>query len=323
MMKKLFALLIVLCILTTPFSALAYYFADLTPDDWSYQYLAYMAERDIIPPDDYGNSNHDVFASRSEFVLYLWRAAGCPDVTVYSPTFDDVFGYTEYFYAVEWAVFHNITSGTSATTFSPDLGLTREQAFTFLWRSLPFFDYQGTIPTGNYLAEFADTRDVHDWAREAMNGLCSVGIVNGAGGYLMPLRDVSTGEVAAILYRTLELVGMLPYAGVNTDMDETIASFTIYNETDGYIDSIAVLPAYTDGDGEELLPYGVLAPGESVSLEFTRNFVYATVPQWFLRVSGEYSDYTVVVFSPDEILYIDILWSDYAGDYYFYFEYNY
>ena len=37
--------------------------------------------------------------------------------------------------AVEWAVIYGITSGTSETTFSPDLVCTRAQIVTFLYRA--------------------------------------------------------------------------------------------------------------------------------------------------------------------------------------------
>ncbi len=42
----------------------------------------------------------------------------------------------DYFYdAVLWAVEQGITSGTSATTFSPNATVTRGQTVTFLWRA--------------------------------------------------------------------------------------------------------------------------------------------------------------------------------------------
>ncbi len=42
----------------------------------------------------------------------------------------------EYYYdAVLWAVGNGITAGTSATTFSPEVGCTRAQVVTFLWRT--------------------------------------------------------------------------------------------------------------------------------------------------------------------------------------------
>ncbi|MBQ6430709.1 MAG: S-layer homology domain-containing protein [Oscillospiraceae bacterium] len=36
---------------------------------------------------------------------------------------------------IDWAVVHGVTSGTSATTFSPNAGCTRAQVVTFLWRA--------------------------------------------------------------------------------------------------------------------------------------------------------------------------------------------
>lgn len=35
-----------------------------------------------------------------------------------------------------WAAANGITNGTSGTTFSPDVVVTRAQAVTFLWREL-------------------------------------------------------------------------------------------------------------------------------------------------------------------------------------------
>ena len=70
--------------------------------------------------------------------------------------FTDVPSGAYYEDAVIWAVKKNITSGTSATTFSPDGSCTRAQAVTFLWRAagspepksaaMPFTD----VPAGSY-----------------------------------------------------------------------------------------------------------------------------------------------------------------------------
>ena len=49
--------------------------------------------------------------------------------------FVDVSTSAYYYDAVAWAVENGVTSGTSATTFSPDAACTRAQAVTFLWRA--------------------------------------------------------------------------------------------------------------------------------------------------------------------------------------------
>ena len=50
-------------------------------------------------------------------------------------SFTDVQNGTYYADPVQWAVGKGITTGTSATTFSPDATCTRAQAVTFLWRA--------------------------------------------------------------------------------------------------------------------------------------------------------------------------------------------
>ena len=52
-----------------------------------------------------------------------------------SKIFVDVAAGAYYASAVQWAVENGITSGTSATTFSPDATCTRAQMVTFLWRT--------------------------------------------------------------------------------------------------------------------------------------------------------------------------------------------
>ena len=73
--------------------------------------------------------------TRAQVVTFLWRLNGQPEPESKKNPFTDV-KEGDYFYtAVLWAVEKGITEGTSATTFSPDLGCTRAQVVTFLWRA--------------------------------------------------------------------------------------------------------------------------------------------------------------------------------------------
>lgn len=67
-------------------------------------------------------------------VTFLWRAYGSPEITGANP-FTDVSTSDYYYDAVLWAVTNGVTTGTSATTFSPDAPVTRAQAVTFQWRA--------------------------------------------------------------------------------------------------------------------------------------------------------------------------------------------
>lgn len=70
--------------------------------------------------------------TRAQVVTFLWRAAGSPKVS--GGSFADVDSNAYYADAVAWAVRNGITTGTSATAFSPDAGCTRAQIVTFLYR---------------------------------------------------------------------------------------------------------------------------------------------------------------------------------------------
>lgn len=203
--KKVIALLLAGGLLMGAASAVS--IGDLSENDWAYPYVSYMLDNGIMSLESDGNFYGDSMTTRGEFILYLWRALGCPvAVTDGKSTFNDVAVTDNCYDAVEWAVGHDVTSGTSPTTFQPDWVLTREQAFTFLWRALPYFGVAVPSLQEDQLGSFQDGGDVSDWAREPMNDLYSLGIVSGTDdGYLMPLRDVVRSSTAAILYRTLNL----------------------------------------------------------------------------------------------------------------------
>lgn len=79
--------------------------------------------------------NPDGICTRAQAVTFLWRAAGSPAPQSSAMPFTDVPAGSYYYDAVLWAVENNITKGTSATTFHPDMNCSRAQIVTFLWRS--------------------------------------------------------------------------------------------------------------------------------------------------------------------------------------------
>jgi len=77
----------------------------------------------------------DQVCTRAQIVTFLYRYAGQPS-GYYSNPFKDVGATSEasYYKAVLWAVGKGITTGTSATTFSPYASCNRAEAVTFLYR---------------------------------------------------------------------------------------------------------------------------------------------------------------------------------------------
>ncbi len=76
----------------------------------------------------------DAPCTRAQSVTYQWIAAGRPAAAPSS--FSDVDAGAEYAAAVAWAVSKGVTTGTSASTFSPKDICTRGQIVTFLYRDL-------------------------------------------------------------------------------------------------------------------------------------------------------------------------------------------
>ena len=77
----------------------------------------------------------DLNCSRAQIVTFLWRSEKSPAAGTVNP-FTDVSTGDYYADAVLWAVKESVTSGTTATTFSPNTNCTRAQIVTFIYRAL-------------------------------------------------------------------------------------------------------------------------------------------------------------------------------------------
>ena len=78
-------------------------------------------------------SPHDP-VTRGQLVTLLWRREGEPDPAA-TTSFSDVPEGRYFTQAVGWAKASGVTQGSTPTTFSPDLPVTRGQAATFLYRA--------------------------------------------------------------------------------------------------------------------------------------------------------------------------------------------
>lgn len=77
----------------------------------------------------------DGICTRAQAVTFLWRVAGSPAPKTEVMPFEDVPEGSYYYEAVLWAAENEITVGTSATTFSPELTCSRAHIVSFLWRA--------------------------------------------------------------------------------------------------------------------------------------------------------------------------------------------
>lgn len=126
-------------------------FVDL-PDcsHWSYESVTWAILCNVAAPISDTTFAPNAGSTRADMITFLWNASGCPAPMLTDLPFHDIPVSASYRTAVLWAIEHGITSGTSATTFSPDALCTRAQALTFLWRA------EGSPKDGNDIIAFED-----------------------------------------------------------------------------------------------------------------------------------------------------------------------
>lgn len=110
-------------------------FNDVKPGDYFYDAVNWAVEKGITTGTSATTFSPNASCTRAQIVTFLWRASGSPEPKTASNPFTDVAANAYYCKAVLWAVENGITTGTSATTFSPNAPCTRAQGVTFLWRA--------------------------------------------------------------------------------------------------------------------------------------------------------------------------------------------
>jgi len=130
--------------------------------------------------------------TRAQVLTFLWKTLSCPKATS-QVNFTDVAQDSYYYDAVQWAYSQGITSGTSATTFSPNKACTRAEVVTFLWHALgsPGVETSTTFsdvsPTSYYAVPVA-------WASQS-------GITTGTSATTFSPKNICTrGQTMTFLY---------------------------------------------------------------------------------------------------------------------------
>ena len=129
--------------------------------------------------------------TRGEAAAFIWRAEGRPDpatahgfVDVTRPWQQD---------PVSWMAENGITTGTSATTFSPERPVTRGEFAVLLYRL-------AGSPAPGPAHSFTDV--TAPWQQDAVSWLANQGITTGTSATTFsPDRSLSRAEAATLLYR--------------------------------------------------------------------------------------------------------------------------
>ena len=109
-------------------------FTDVKSGAYYEKAVAWAVENNVTTGMSETTFSPDATVTRGQSVTFQWRAAGAPTAEG-TNAFADVSANAFYASAVQWAVNAGVTTGTSATTFSPNSDCTRAQIVTFLFRA--------------------------------------------------------------------------------------------------------------------------------------------------------------------------------------------
>ena len=105
------------------------------PDYWAHKGIDYCVRNRLMNGVGAGTFSPDTACTRAQIVKILYNLSGNQtDYSYYYLPFTDVAPGAWYYNAVAWAYYNDVTSGTSATMFTPNAAITRQQLVTFLYR---------------------------------------------------------------------------------------------------------------------------------------------------------------------------------------------
>ena len=175
-------------------------FTDVTADRWSYTYIKQMYDAGVVSGMTPTTFEPAGDVTRAQFVTMLAGLAKA-DVSKYPATsFRDVPEGAWYAPYVNWALANGIVSGTSATTFSPDAKITRQDMAVMLYQYTQRYDVALQQQT---VTPFMDESSISAYALPAVQALHRAGVISGMpDGSFQPL-GTATREQACVVLCTL------------------------------------------------------------------------------------------------------------------------
>ena len=182
------------------------------PGYWAHKGIDYCVRNRLMSGVGAGTFSPDTACTRAQIVKILYNLSGNQtDYSYYYLPFTDVAPGAWYYNAVAWAYCNDVTSGTSATMFTPNAAITRQQLVTFLYRYTVKYAPEFT---GNAapISAFPDADSVANWAYAAMSWAVGNGLIQGNAhdnglDYLDPNGSATRAQTATIIMRYCQLIG--------------------------------------------------------------------------------------------------------------------
>ncbi len=182
-----------------PAPAPVFGFNDLEGYDWAKSAILMLTADGIV-----NGKSEGIFApgdnvTRAEFAKIIIGAFGLVDNSAEINFADTPKSHWSYKYIAS-AAKENIVTGVSATSFNPDGKITRQDMATICYRVLKSL---GIETSSEAKKDFADASQISGYAKEAVDALSGLGIINGKGNDKFAPMDYATRAEAAKIIHSL------------------------------------------------------------------------------------------------------------------------
>ncbi len=176
-------------------------FVDLENHDWAKDAIYALVDKGVINGTSANTYSPAKRINRADFAIMLVRAF---DVTEGDGEhFADVSANKYYAEELRLAKANGIVGGIGDNKFNPEGEITRQDMMVMLSRALKAVGKELDAADESVLAQFADSAQITDYARDAVAQLIKVGAIAGANGRINPTGRATRAEVAVMLSRVL------------------------------------------------------------------------------------------------------------------------
>lgn len=177
-------------------------YKDVPDGSWYAAAALWCGENGLITGTGEGTFSPDMTLTRAMFVQILARLdiGNGLDGYKYNDRFSDVKTGDWYAKAVQWAVENNVTGGTSATAFSPDFSVTREQLAVFFFAYAKSKGYDASASAE--LTKYADAGQISAWAQNAVKWAVAEELISGTSESTLSPKMSATRAQAAVIFKS-------------------------------------------------------------------------------------------------------------------------
>ena len=186
---------------TTPQKPISKKYTDMGEALWAETAVNTLTEKGIIAGDGNGTFRPNDAITRAEFTKMLISAIGAADENAVAE-FSDLDSSQWYYKYIASAYAAGIVYGMSETEFGIGRTITRQEMAVMLARTLAIYK---EMPETRGNADFSDSNEIADWAKDDVMKLYRTGLMSGMGdGKFKPGSSATRAQAAMVIYNLLK-----------------------------------------------------------------------------------------------------------------------